>query len=301
MATSSSTVFLHGFKFQEIHDLVQCFTTGKVQILRSREETFKKVLAELKIDLLDENSNPIETEEAITDEPNPDLGLAKLEDGQVTFLPYIPTILGTIKTEHLDTEKAFSSDIAGPSGTNLETPVLEYGTSPKKRKAKAGSLSTKLKAESGSLPKKQKAKLVSPTQAVQNVMPSPDNFFKLPGGGVQCLVCQKSFSRQDNAKVHFMKTHQEPQNIECPLCRAYSAKNTYDWNDHAKKVHQMSANDMKNIEIIHSPIDKSDAILAKRPDGKVVCLKCVDEQGCHKTMSRMDNAKLHFKKVHGPV
>merc|ERR1719219_1258928 len=134
MATSSSTVFLHGFKFQDIHDLVQCFTTGKVQILRSREETFKKVLAELKIDLLDENSNPIENEEVITDETNPKFGLANLEDGQVTCLPGIPTILGTIKTDHLDTEKAFTSDIAGPSGANLETTMLEYGTLSKKRK-----------------------------------------------------------------------------------------------------------------------------------------------------------------------
>merc|ERR1712079_429114 len=99
----------------------------------------------------------------------------------MTCLPGIPTILGTIKTEHLDTEKAFGSDIAGPSGANLETPVSEHGTPPKKRKAKP-------KVEPGSLSKKQKANLGTPTISVRNVTPSPDNFSNLPDGRVECLI-----------------------------------------------------------------------------------------------------------------
>ena len=45
--------------------------------------------------------------------------------------------------------------------------------------------------------------------------------------------------------------------IECPLCKNYHAKNTYDWNDHAKNVHQMSATDMKNLQIVYSPMGKN--------------------------------------------
>ena len=52
--------------------------------------------------------------------------------------------------------------------------------------------------------------------------------------------------------------------------------------------------------LIFPHLDNTDAILAQRPDGRVACLKCIDEQGCHKTFSRKDVAKLHFKKVHGP-
>ena len=44
--------------------------------------------------------------------------------------------------------------------------------------------------------------------------------------------------------------------IECPLCKNYHAKNTYDWNDHAKNVHQMTATDMKNLQIVYSPMGK---------------------------------------------
>ena len=60
-------------------------------------------MVQLKIDLLDANSNPIATEGAMTYEPNADVGLAKLADGQVRFLPIIHRMLGTMKTEHLDT------------------------------------------------------------------------------------------------------------------------------------------------------------------------------------------------------
>ena len=109
----------------------------------------------------------------------------------------------------------------------------------------------------------------------------------------------KEFTRLDNAKVHAIKKHSPDQAIECPLCKYYCAKNTYDWNEHARKVHQMSANDMKNLQILYSSINNADPILAKRPDGKVACLKCLDEQGCHKTFTRMDNAKVHFNKIHG--
>ena len=56
---------------------------------------------------------------------------------------------------------------------------------------------------------------------------------------------------------------------------------------------------MKNLQILYSSINNTDPILAKRPDGKVACLKCLDEQGCHKTFTRMDNAKVHFNKIHG--
>ena len=96
----------------------------------------------------------------------------------------------------------------------------------------------------------------------------------------------------------YFKTHQEAQAIECPLCKNYCAKNTYDYGEHAKKVHQMSANDMKNLQIVYNPNNKTEAILAKRPDARVACLKCVDGQGCHKTFSRIDVAKLHYKKAH---
>ena len=113
--------------------------------------------------------------------------------------------------------------------------------------------------------------------------------------------CGKTFTRLDNAKVHATKKHSPNQLIKCPLCKDYNAKNGYEWNEHAKKVHQMSANDMKNLQIIYSKFDPADPCLAKRPDGKVVCFKCTDEQGCHKTFTRVDSAKLHFKKQHGDI
>ena len=113
------------------------------------------------------------------------------------------------------------------------------------------------------------------------------------------LILITFFIRLDNAKVHAYKSHSPDEFIECPLCKNYYAKNRYDWNEHAKKVHQMSAHDMKNLQIIYSNFDPNDPCMVKRPDGKVACLKCLDDQGCHKTFTRADNAKVHFKKIHG--
>ena len=141
----------------------------------------------------------------------------------------------------------------------------------------------------------------SPNKKARNTPFKEEGFTKTPDGKIICMApnCGKEFTRLDNAKVHAIKKHSPDQAIECPLCKYYCAKNTYDWNEHARKVHQMSANDMKNLQILYSSINPTDPILAKRPDGKVACLKCLDEQGCHKTFTRMDNAKVHFNKIHG--
>ena len=140
----------------------------------------------------------------------------------------------------------------------------------------------------------------SPSKKARNTS-APEGFTKTPDGKIICMApnCGKEFTRLDNAKVHAIKKHSPDQAIECPLCKYYCAKNSYDFNEHARKVHQMSAHDMKNLQILYSSINPSDPILAKRPDGKVACLKCLDEQGCHKTFTRMDNAKVHFNKIHG--
>ena len=128
-----------------------------------------------------------------------------------------------------------------------------------------------------------------------------EGFDKKPDGRVECLQCGKLFSRMDKAKNHAIKTHEPDQAIKCPLCQNYYAKNKIDWNEHVKKVHQMTAMDMKNIQIVYSSYNPMDPNFAKRPDGKVACLKCVDEFGCHKMYSRMDKAKAHFLKQHGPI
>ena len=103
----------------------------------------------------------------------------------------------------------------------------------------------------------------------------------------------------NNAKAHAYKFHSPEECIECPLCKNYYAKNRCDYNEHAKKVHQMSAHDMKNLTILYLGPDPNDASMAKRPDGKVACLKCLDDQGAHVTFTRENNAKAHFKKFHG--
>ena len=206
-------------------------------------------------------------------------------------------------------------------GTQPNKIKSEFGTPPKKMNPGFGTPQNKIKSEFGTPPKKIKSEFspkpnanfggtpspnkfgTAKTKAnfgtPRNITPAANLFQKLPDGKATCLTCNKTFSRIDVAKMHYIKNHQEDQAIECPLCKNYHAKNTYDWNDHAKAVHQMTANDMKSLEIVYSPTDPADAILAKRPDGRVACLKCVDEAGCHKTFSRIDVAKLHFKKVHG--
>ena len=141
----------------------------------------------------------------------------------------------------------------------------------------------------------------SPTKKARNTS-GPEGFItKTIDGKIICMApnCGKEFTRIDNAKVHAIKKHSPDEAIECPLCKHYCAKNSYDFNEHARKVHQMSAHDMKNLQILYSSINPNDPILAKRPDGKVSCLKCLDEQGCHKTFTRIDNAKVHFNKIHG--
>ena len=103
-----------------------------------------------------------------------------------------------------------------------------------------------------------------------------------------------------NAKAHAYKFHSPEECIECPLCKNYYAKNRCDYHEHAKKVHQMSANDMKNLIILYlNPTDPADVSMCKRPDGKVACMKCLDDQGAHVTFTRENNAKAHFKKFHG--
>ena len=83
-----------------------------------------------------------------------------------------------------------------------------FGTPPKKPKIPNNFGGT------GTPPKMPKSSsLATPTKAVRNVTPSSDMFLKTPEGRVQCLTCQKWFSRIDVAKMHFIKTHQEDQAI----------------------------------------------------------------------------------------
>ena len=96
---------------------------------------------------------------------------------------------------------------------------MNFGGSPAKKVRKEfGTPSPKKPKQNnfGMTPPPKKATTSSfstPTKAVRNVTPSSDMFLKTPEGKVQCLTCQKWFSRIDVAKMHFIKTHQEDQAI----------------------------------------------------------------------------------------
>ena len=220
---------------------------------------------------------------------------------------YNPTPIVKRENPNFKTEpQTFSGGISATSNMAGPSAMMDYQIPAKKAKQTIKSESNVFKKEfhnNDALPVisniASMTDLNSPTTKRQGK--ASEGFDKKPDGKVECLQCGKLFSRMDKAKNHAIKTHEPDQAIECPLCKNYYAKNKIDWNEHVKKVHQMSPMDMKNIQIVYSSFNPMDPILAKRPDGKVACLKCIDELGCHKTYSRMDKAKAHFGKQHGPI
>ena len=202
------------------------------------------------------------------------------------------------KTEHQNIGGISASSMAGPST------MIDYQPPPKKVKEtiKSENLVFEKEHHNNGMPVISNiASMTDFNSPTKRQWKASEGFAKTPDGRVECLQCGKNFSRMDKAKNHAIKTHEPDQAIECPLCNNYYAKNKIDWNEHVKKVHHMSAMDMKNIQIVYSSFNPMDPILAKRPDSRVACLKCVDETGCHKTYSRMDKAKAHFAKQHGPI
>ena len=107
-----------------------------------------------------------------------------------------------------------SQDTGGMNNLGASSNV--HGISPIKKVKKEkifGTPPKNPKPNFGGTPPKKSTSLATPTKAVRNVTPSSDMFLKTPEGKVQCLTCQKWFSRIDVAKMHYIKTHQEDQAI----------------------------------------------------------------------------------------
>ena len=105
-----------------------------------------------------------------------------------------------------------------------------------------------------------------------------------------CRICNKTFSRMDNAKVHFKKTHMEQQPMNCPICQQeYPSKPTLD--QHVTKGHKITLAELKTSKFIGLTEDGQSGLTVLE-NGKVIC------SVCSVAFSRRDNGTVHFKKKH---
>ena len=93
-----------------------------------------------------------------------------------------------------------------------------------------------------------------------------------------------------NAKAHYKQVHDDVK-VDCQLCKQ-SFKNAWYRDRHIKMDHGISP---KGLDLTKIVKDEDNSGFLPLPNGQVQCLEC------QKILSKMGNAKAHYKQVHDDV